>query len=109
MSYILTYVRVALATSDAQSILEIPATEKQNNIACRTGVSFCVFQANRGESEASAWRARVACEGRSANLERELRARGGALTSPRTQLALRARLAFAKVPLIRKNHACSAG
>ena len=31
MSYILTYVRVALATSDAQSILEIPATEKQNN------------------------------------------------------------------------------
>ena len=33
MSYILTYVRVALATSDAQSILEIPATEKQNNNA----------------------------------------------------------------------------
>ena len=33
MSYILTYVRVALATSDAQSILEIPATEKQNNDA----------------------------------------------------------------------------
>ena len=33
MSYILTYVRVALATSDAQSILEIPATEKHNNDA----------------------------------------------------------------------------
>ena len=31
MSYILTYVRVALATSDAHSILEIPASEKQNN------------------------------------------------------------------------------
>ena len=33
-------------------------------LACRTGVIFCVFQANRGENEASAWRARVACEGR---------------------------------------------
>ena len=33
MSYILTYVRVALATSDAHSILEIPASEKQNNNA----------------------------------------------------------------------------
>ena len=31
MSYILTYVRVALATSDAQSILEKPTSEKQNN------------------------------------------------------------------------------
>ena len=30
-SEINNYVRVALATSDAQSILEIPATEKQNN------------------------------------------------------------------------------
>ena len=39
-------------------------------IACRTGVIFCVFQANRGESEASAWRARVACEGRSAKKSR---------------------------------------
>ena len=28
MSYILTYVRVALATSDVQSILEIPATDE---------------------------------------------------------------------------------
>ena len=28
MSYILTYVRVALATSDIQSILEIPATDE---------------------------------------------------------------------------------
>ena len=34
-------------------------------IACRTGVIFCVFQENRGESEASA--------------KRELRARGAAL------------------------------
>ena len=33
MSYILTYVRVVLATSDAQSILELPASEKQNNNA----------------------------------------------------------------------------
>ena len=33
MSYILNYVRVALATSDTQTILEIPATEKQNNNA----------------------------------------------------------------------------
>ena len=39
-------------------------------IACRTGVIFCVFQANRGESEASAWRARVACEGRIAKKSR---------------------------------------
>ena len=39
-------------------------------LACRTGVIFCVFQANRGESEASAWRARVACEGRSAKKSR---------------------------------------
>ena len=39
-------------------------------VACRTGVIFCVFQANRGESEASAWRARVACEGRSAKKSR---------------------------------------
>ena len=39
-------------------------------IACRTGVIFCVFQANRGESEASAWRARVACERRSAKKSR---------------------------------------
>ena len=37
-------------------------------LACRTGVLFCVFQANRGESEASA--------------KRELRARGGALKNP---------------------------
>ena len=28
MSYILTYVRVVLATSDVQSILEIPATDE---------------------------------------------------------------------------------
>ena len=28
MSYILTYVRVALATSDVQSILDIPATDE---------------------------------------------------------------------------------
>ena len=28
MSYILTYERVALATSDVQSILEIPATDE---------------------------------------------------------------------------------
>ena len=28
MSYILTYVQVVLATSDAQSILEIPATDE---------------------------------------------------------------------------------
>ena len=28
MSYILTYVQVALATSDVQSILEIPATDE---------------------------------------------------------------------------------
>ena len=34
-------------------------------LACRTGVIFCVFQANRSESEASA--------------KRELLARGGAL------------------------------
>ena len=44
-----------------------------SKLACRTGVIFCVFQANRGESEASAWRARG---------ERELRARGGALKNP---------------------------
>ena len=37
-------------------------------IACRTGVIFCVFQENRGESEASA--------------KRELRARGAALKNP---------------------------
>ena len=34
------------------------------DIACRTGVIFCVFQGNRGESEAKARRARVACEGK---------------------------------------------
>ena len=33
MSYILTYVRVALTTSDAESILEKAASEKQNNNA----------------------------------------------------------------------------
>ena len=37
-------------------------------LACITGVIFCVFQANRGESEASA--------------KREWRARGGALKNP---------------------------
>ena len=40
MSYILTYVRVALATSDVQSILEIPATdeihlEDRTKLACQ--------------------------------------------------------------------------
>ena len=39
-----------------------------NMIACRTGVIFCVFLANRGESEAS-----VKCE---------LCARGGSLKNP---------------------------
>ena len=43
-------------------------------LACRTGVIFCVFQGNRGKSEASA--------------KRELRAWWGSLTFPRTQLAL---------------------
>ena len=33
MSYILTYVRVALVTSDAQSILEIPANNNAEHIA----------------------------------------------------------------------------
>ena len=42
-------------------------------VACRTGVIFCVFQANRGESEARARQARG---------KRELRARGGALKNP---------------------------
>ena len=41
-----------------------------SSLACRTGMIFCVFQANRGESEASAWRARVACERRSAKKSR---------------------------------------
>ena len=40
-----------------------------SSLACRTGVIFCVFQANRGESEG-------------ARGERELRARGGALKNP---------------------------
>ena len=38
------------------------------NLARRTGVNFCVFQANRGESEASA--------------KRKLRARGLAVKNP---------------------------
>ena len=37
-------------------------------LACRTGVIFCVFQGNRDQSEASA--------------KRELRARGGSLKNP---------------------------
>ena len=38
------------------------------DLACRTGVMFCVYQGNRGESEASA--------------KRELRAWGGSLKIP---------------------------
>ena len=44
MSYILTYVRVALATSDAQSILEIPATEKQNNNAEHIAIIIYIYR-----------------------------------------------------------------
>ena len=40
-------------------------------LACRTGVIFCVFQGNTGESEASA--------------KRELRAWGGSLKNPACQ------------------------
>ena len=44
MSYILTYVRVALATSDVQSILEIPATDKihleDRNQTCMSTATF---------------------------------------------------------------------
>ena len=66
------------------------------NIACRTGVIFCVFQANRGKSEASA--------------KRELRARGGSLKNVLPSHATRARLAFASVSLkYTKSYACSAG
>ena len=71
-------------------------------LACRTGVIFCVFQANRGESEASA--------------KRELRAWGGSrgfFSDPplaRNSRSPRARLAFASVRLkYAKNHACYAG
>ena len=39
-------------------------------VACRTGVIFCVFRGKRGEGEASARRARVACEGRFAKKSR---------------------------------------
>ena len=44
MSYILTYVRVALATSDVQSILEIPATDmihlEDQNQTCVSTATF---------------------------------------------------------------------
>ena len=44
MSYILTYVRVALATSDVQSILEIPATDEihleDRNQTCVSTATF---------------------------------------------------------------------
>ena len=65
-------------------------------IACRTGVIFCVFQG----IEASARRARVACEGRMDFL--------AILPSHAT----RARLAFASSSVRQKYakaHACSAG
>ena len=53
--------------------LSIHVADESNlidNLACRTGVIFCVFQGNRGESEAKARRARVACEGRIAKKSR---------------------------------------
>ena len=44
MCYILTYVRVALATSYVQSILEIPATDeirlKDGNLTCVSTATF---------------------------------------------------------------------
>ena len=44
MSYILTYVRVALAASDVQSILEIPATDEihmeDRNQTCVSTATF---------------------------------------------------------------------
>ena len=48
--YILTYVRVALATSDAQSILEIPATEKQNNNAEHIAIIIIYRDVNLNEA-----------------------------------------------------------
>ena len=48
--------------------MQISSDTRDSSVACRTGVIFCVFQANRDESEASA--------------KRELRARGGALKNP---------------------------
>ena len=44
MSYILTYVRVAPAISDTQSILEIPATEKQNNNAEHIAIIIIIYR-----------------------------------------------------------------
>ena len=54
MSYILTYVRVALATSDVQSILEIPATDEihfeDRNQTCVSTATFesCGTKTNNG-------------------------------------------------------------
>ena len=53
MSYILTYARVALATSDAQSILEIPATEKQNNNAEHIAIIIYIYRGLNLNNEAT--------------------------------------------------------
>ena len=71
-------------------------------IACRTGVIFCVFQGNRGESEAYAKRELRAWEPPLARNSRFAHASHFALASHLPRLRPCS-------PEIRKTHVCSAG
>ena len=51
MSYILTYVRVALATTDVHSILEIPATDEIHMEDRNHGLAWAIFKMGNGNGE----------------------------------------------------------
>ena len=106
MSYILSYVRVALATSDIQSILEIPATDEIHMKDRNHGLAWT--KPNNGlyntqhNQQPFAWRAtfescgtRTIKEGINLNIERQ-KHKLDQIAARNIRISLDKRIAFSK-------------